>query len=501
MQDLRRQFEADGFVAPVRVLSGAQAAALVRSFAEVTLPTPAVWEKGRWINDRRLFDLATGEALRDLVCAVLGADVVLWGAEILLRREAQRHPWHVDIESAAPEGGFASVWIGLENTSRESALQVISGSHRFGEPIQKVARDQGYRRGEVDEATALAWARKRSAEAVLVEPDLSDGEAILFDGRLWHGSNNRRPGERRMALLLQYARADRKVRIPDLTQLEWPFADRGRPRAPVIAVGGVADPSINWVVKVKAQPDCSTHALTLPLARDLETGWKAHPIFTRATPVHGRLSVHASVLEPGRCPHPPHLHDEEEFLIVLDGEAQLVMQNPQDRNDLIFLRAGRGAAMYYPSNFAHTIRNASDQPITYLMLKWAQEGTRGQGRLQPAMINTMALPRAESDRDFVPRLMFQEATRHLGLLHCHVTDLKPGAAVAPHVDSHDAAILVLAGEIEVVGRRVRENGIAYAAAGELHGFANPGTVDARYLVLEFHGRASGAAAPVATMSD
>ena len=35
------------------------------------------------------------------------------------------------------------------------------------------------------------------------------------------------------------------------------------------------------------------------------------------------MGCHVSVLSPGRCPHPPHSHVEEELLIILDGEANV----------------------------------------------------------------------------------------------------------------------------------------------------------------------------------
>ena len=40
---------------------------------------------------------------------------------------AKSHPWHCDIESCAPEGGFVSVWIGLLNTQKESSPAADTG--------------------------------------------------------------------------------------------------------------------------------------------------------------------------------------------------------------------------------------------------------------------------------------------------------------------------------------------------------------------------------------
>jgi hypothetical protein len=46
--------------------------------------------------------------------------------------------------------------------------------------------------------------------------------------------------------------------------------------------------------------------------------------------------------------------------------------------------------------------------------------------------------------------------------------------------------VLLSGEVETVGKRVRPLGVIYYSAGELHGMKNVGTTPATYLVFEFH---------------
>ena len=77
----------------------------------------------------------------------------------------------------------------------------------------------------------------------------------------------------------------------------------------------------------------------------------------------------------------------------------------------------------------------------------------------------------------------------LSKLHCHVTELQPGAGYAPHADEHDVMIVVLSGIVETLGQTVTRNGAIYYSAGELHGMRNVGEELARYFVLEFHGGA------------
>ena len=70
------------------------------------------------------------------------------------------------------------------------------------------------------------------------------------------------------------------------------------------------------------------------------------------------------VLDPGITLHEPHVHAEEELLVVLDGEAELVRAVDGDTRSR---RAGAGVVAYYPIGTRHTIRGTSGGPVTYVM--------------------------------------------------------------------------------------------------------------------------------------
>src|SRR5436190_781055 len=92
---------------------------------------------------------------------------------------------------------------------------LLQNYHRIGKPVQQVAHERRVDRPDRTAERVLAWARDARADADLLEADVRDGDAVLFDGRIWHGSLNTGDCPRR-ALLLQYAAANQKVRIPDL---------------------------------------------------------------------------------------------------------------------------------------------------------------------------------------------------------------------------------------------------------------------------------------------
>ena len=455
-------------------------------------PAPLDWIKGRAATSRLIYEVATRPEVLDPVKAALGADVVLWGGSVATREPGAVHPPHVDIETSAPDCRAMSVWIGLENTTRESALWLVEGSHRFGETIQRVAASEGRGRGQYTQDDLLGWARRRDPSSALVTLDMGDGDAVWFDGRLWHGSDNR-SGRRRTALLLQYAAAQTPIRIPDLTVLEHPFRLERDPRPPCIVVAGDAHSSVNRIVPPPPPARDRLPALSswvrdleLPLGLDAAAGFTPHHIFRGSTPNTVWLSCHASALAGGASPHEPHTHDDDEVLMVLDGEADLIIGDGPDRRTV---SARPGTLAWYPAGFPHTLRGAGDGPVHYLMLKWASNGVPVTGPL-PAGVYDLGQVRVDGDGGFRHAPVLDGGTGQLTRLECHMSELDPGAGYDPHVDAHDVAIVLLAGTVETLGVTVAAPAMVFTAGGWPHGIRNPGDETARYAVFEFHGRGS-----------
>jgi quercetin dioxygenase-like cupin family protein len=413
---------------------------------------------------------------------------------VVKRKPGQGHPWHVDIETSRPNGRYVSVWIGLENTSVESGLQLLAGTHSSDKVIQQVQAEKGLRRGDANTEMVLGWAKESNPDAHLVKPVLADGEAILFDGRLWHGSHNLRAGGTRSALLLQFAAADSPVRMHDLNRLEWPFHIHSAPLPPTVVVHGEAKAGVNRVVAPPARYDgkklpmlsSCIRSLDLPLAEHPEGGWRAYPLFKGSTRIVDEMSCHASVLSAGQTPHPPHKHKYEELLIMLDGEVELVVADGPSEEGARIEKVGPGSFAYYPANQFHTIRNPGSSPVTYMMLKWHVATAEPSANPLELKVFNYDSPEAEGAKGWVTRTIFQQPTKLLGRLHCHTSYLAPGAGYDAHIDAHDIAILMISGRVETLDEEVGPGGVIFYAAGEMHGMQNKGDEPARYLVFEFH---------------
>jgi mannose-6-phosphate isomerase-like protein (cupin superfamily) len=397
------------------------------------------------------------------------------------------HPWHVDIESSSPDGGFVSAWLGLANCGRDASLRLIAGSHRFARPIQQVMAEREDRRRSVPTDEIVAWAQAEMAAARLAEPAVGDGEAVLFDGRCWHGSYNR-GNNRRVALILQYARADVAVRSPQSGAYDWPFALRDEPRPPVIAISGRPSSTANTLAPAIPPLPSRIAQLDLPLSVGDEGKWQRFPCFRGATPILSSLSCHASALAPCHSPHRPHAHGDEELLLVLAGEAELIIADGPDDRVPRSVRLKAGGFVYYPAGQHHTIRNSTAEPLSYLMFRWSGVTPSSQVAVaRPLIVRSPEAAPARGQTRFTTRRIFDARTRWLGKLHCHSSRLASGGGYAPHADPYDVAIIVQSGTVRTLGRAVGPGGVIFYPAGSIHGMRNVETEPAAYLVFEFHG--------------
>src|SRR5688500_16550566 len=148
-------FRRDGYAGPFPLLTPAQCKLIMHHLRYGHPPPPMRWFKGRAATDRVFYNLASHPTLIALLRQLLGADFILWGASVVQRAPGQVHFWHVDMESAAPGKRFATVWIGLENTSRESTLLFISRSHALPKTVDQVQHEHGCKRGEPTDETVL----------------------------------------------------------------------------------------------------------------------------------------------------------------------------------------------------------------------------------------------------------------------------------------------------------------------------------------------------------
>jgi quercetin dioxygenase-like cupin family protein len=85
------------------------------------------------------------------------------------------------------------------------------------------------------------------------------------------------------------------------------------------------------------------------------------------------MVVLAVTLKPGQAPHPPHRHAEEEFMILADGAGTWSL----DGKDI---PARKGDVVYAAPWTMHGLKNTSDAPLTYYMVKWNNKGVKAAAK-------------------------------------------------------------------------------------------------------------------------
>jgi quercetin dioxygenase-like cupin family protein len=91
--------------------------------------------------------------------------------------------------------------------------------------------------------------------------------------------------------------------------------------------------------------------------------------FRAATPTLDELEIHATTLNPGAAPHPPHRHPDDELVIVKEGTVEVLVNGKTTR-------VGPGSVVFQASNQLHGIRNAGPGQATYFVLRWLSPGMK-----------------------------------------------------------------------------------------------------------------------------
>jgi mannose-6-phosphate isomerase-like protein (cupin superfamily) len=69
-----------------------------------------------------------------------------------------------------------------------------------------------------------------------------------------------------------------------------------------------------------------------------------------------------SVVAPHKATHAPHVHPEDEFFFILEGNAEVYLDGK-------WKRVEPNTSFYCPANVEHGIRNPGDKELKYLVIK------------------------------------------------------------------------------------------------------------------------------------
>ena len=90
--------------------------------------------------------------------------------------------------------------------------------------------------------------------------------------------------------------------------------------------------------------------------------------FKVRTPTLEQLEVHVTTLNPGKSPHPPHRHPNEEMLIIRQGTVEALINGE-------WKRVGPGSVIFFASNQLHGLRNVGTEPAVYHVINFKTAAT------------------------------------------------------------------------------------------------------------------------------
>ena len=96
-------------------------------------------------------------------------------------------------------------------------------------------------------------------------------------------------------------------------------------------------------------------------------------VFDSRTAILSQLEVHVTTLKPGEMPHVGHRHPAEELVIVKEGSLEAVQNTTTNT-------AGPGAVVFQASNEYHSLRNVSQSPATYFVIKFVPPGLKDDSK-------------------------------------------------------------------------------------------------------------------------
>ncbi len=199
------------------------------------------------------------------------------------------------------------------------------------------------------------------------------------------------------------------------------------------------------------------------------------------------FEVHASSLQPGKAPHPPHTHaDEEELIIVKEGKVKITINGVSNI-------LGPGSIAYAIPGDEHGIENAGNTQATYYIFKYKSrlplQLERAKQNGGSFMMNWDTVKVAKTDKG-QRREFFNRPTSQLVKFEMHTTALNAGLdSHAPHTHKEEEIILILKGNVTMhIGDNFYPAGpgdVVFLSSGVPHALMNTGKEQCEYFAFQW----------------
>jgi quercetin dioxygenase-like cupin family protein len=199
------------------------------------------------------------------------------------------------------------------------------------------------------------------------------------------------------------------------------------------------------------------------------------------------FEVHASTLQPGQTPEPPHSRDDqEELLIVKEGQGKITVNGVTNS-------MGPGSVAYAIPGDEHGIENTGNTQATFYVFKYKSKLPINPDRAKQNggsfMINWDTVKVAKTDKG-KRREFFNKPTSQFVKFEMHTTALNAGFdSHAPHTHKEEEIILILKGNVQMnIGgnlSKARPGDVVFLPSGVSHNLTNIGSDQYEYFTLQW----------------
>jgi (S)-ureidoglycine aminohydrolase len=199
------------------------------------------------------------------------------------------------------------------------------------------------------------------------------------------------------------------------------------------------------------------------------------------------FEIHTSTLEPGKAPHPPHVHaDQEELMIVKEGHVKITIAGMSKV-------LGPGSIAFAMPGDEHGIENAGNTKATYYILKYKGKLPMDLNRSKKAggsfMLDWNELKTSNTGKGY-RRDFFNRATSQLNQFEMHTTALNADSVShAPHTHVQEEVILLLRGNVQMFIDGQYDKGSAgdiyFLSSNVPHNLKNIGKEQCEYFAFQW----------------
>ena len=198
------QYHDEGFIAPIRVISEAEALSIKSQLEEVEAQFPEEINAESRNNLHLSFEfldvLAHNPIIVDAMEDLIGPDIALWATVMFIKESSSKHyvSWHQDATYMGMNStDFPTPWIALSPSNLETGcMTMISGSHK-----QEIHRheDTFAEHNILTRGQAIPDVDESKGVDLILEP----GEMSIHNGAIIHGSKPNKSQQRRVGFSLQ----------------------------------------------------------------------------------------------------------------------------------------------------------------------------------------------------------------------------------------------------------------------------------------------------------